>query len=189
MAAGRPGILATVVSVLQSSDRRWEVALAHLCKQCSKGTSEITGYSTSTLKNSTFSDLTADYYRTPILSCEHEDPFRDDHWSTARRHVRSGYVMSGVKNAVGYRAGGAKGTGSGNQHPDTVCDIQTSRHGTHHHGGNPGRRKNTEHRTGHITPSYEPPPTSFIIARPSKHQAAANSIPVTAARIQCRLEH
>ena len=112
---------------------------------------------------STFSDLTADYYRPPILSCEHEDPFRDDHWSTARRHVRSGYVMSGVKNAVGYRAGGAKGTGSGNQHPDTVCDIQTSRHGTHHHGGNPGRRKNTEHRTGHITPSYEPPPPPSLL--------------------------
>jgi len=135
----------------------------------------------STLKNSTFSDLTADYYRTPILSCEHEDPFRDDHWSTARRHVRSGYVMSGVKNAVGYRAGGAKGPGSGNQHPDTVCDIQT-RHAS-------PRRKNTEHRTGHITPSYEPPPPPSLLHDLSKHQAAANSIPVTAARIQCRLEH
>lgn len=141
----------------------------------------------STLKNSTFSDLTADYYRTPILSCEHEDPFRDDHWSTARRHVRSGYVMSGVKNAVGYRAGGAKGTGSGNQHPDTVCDIQTSRHGTHHHGGNPGRRKNTGRVTSHRATSHPTPPS--LLHDLSKHQAAANSIPVTAARIQCRLEH
>ena len=126
----------------------------------------------STLKNSTFSDLTADYYRTPILSCEHEDPFRDDHWSTARRHVRSGYVMSGVKNAVGDRAGGAKGTGSGNQHPDTVCDIQT-RHAS------PWRKPGTEkeHRTGHITPSYEPPPTSFIIARPEQAPSSSQLDP------------
>ena len=77
------GILATVASV--SSDRRWEVTLAHLCKQCSKGTSEITGYSTSTLKNSTFSDLTADYYRAPNPSCEREHSFRDDRWSKETR--------------------------------------------------------------------------------------------------------
>jgi len=77
------GILATVASV--SSDRRWEVTLAHLCKQCSKGTSEITGYSTSTLKNSTFSGLTADYYRAPNPSCEREHSFRDDRWSKETR--------------------------------------------------------------------------------------------------------
>ena len=71
-----------------SSDRRWEVALAHLCKQCSEHPVRSQVRLQSTLKNSTFSHLTADYIALLSKRTMREDLSRDDHWSTEARTVQ-----------------------------------------------------------------------------------------------------
>jgi hypothetical protein len=98
----------------------------------------------STLKNSTFSDLTADYHRTPIPSCEH--PFETT--AGPRRHVRPRIRNECSKNAV-LRRVQSRRCKRHRKWQSATTRSAASRHGTHHHGGNQDGVKNLN--TGRVT--------------------------------------